>query len=87
MVELNRAVAVSKASDPGAALPLLDDLAARDALPGYHLLPAARGDVLRRLGRPNEAAAAYRQAIALEPSAPEREFLEGRLREISARTT
>jgi RNA polymerase sigma-70 factor (ECF subfamily) len=83
VVELNRAVAISKAAGPDAALPLLDDLAARDALPGYHFLPAARADVLRRLGRDAEAAAAYREAIAMEPSAPEREFLARRLGEVS----
>jgi RNA polymerase sigma-70 factor, ECF subfamily len=83
IVELNRAVAVSKADGPAAALPILDGLAARDALPGYHLLPAARADVLRRLGRSGESAAAYRAAIELAPAAAERDFLEGRLREVT----
>jgi RNA polymerase sigma-70 factor (ECF subfamily) len=82
IVELNRAVAVSKADGPAAALPILDELAARGALPGYHHLPAARADVLRRLGRWAEGAEAYRAAIDLAPSAAEREFLEGRLREV-----
>jgi len=85
VVELNRAVALSKSGGPEAALPILDDLVARDALPGYHLLAAARADVLRRLGRDAEAAAAYREALALEPSAPEREFLQSRLAEVSRR--
>jgi RNA polymerase sigma-70 factor (ECF subfamily) len=84
IVELNRAVAISLASGPEAALPILDELTARDALPGYHLLPAARADVLRRLGRATEATDAYREALDLAPTATEREFLERRLRELGA---
>jgi RNA polymerase sigma-70 factor (ECF subfamily) len=48
---------------------------------GYHLLPAARADLLRRLGRTAEAAAAYRQALALAGNGPERAFLQRRLEE------
>jgi RNA polymerase sigma-70 factor (ECF subfamily) len=84
IVELNRAVAVSMAFGPERALPILEELTARDALPGYHFLPAARADVLRRLGRAVEAAAAYREAVGLAPTATERSFLEGRLRAIEA---
>ena len=80
IVELNRAVAVSKAFGPAPALPILDGLAAGDALPGYHHLHVARADVLRRLGRDAEAADAYREAIELAPTTTERTFLEGRLR-------
>ena len=83
IVELNRAVAVSKASGPAAALPILDALAASGALPGYHHLPAARADVLRRLGRSDEAAQAYRAAIELAPTPAERAFLTGRLQQVT----
>ncbi len=82
IVELNRAVAVSKAFGPEDALPILDALVAADALPGYHHLPAARADMLRRLGRDPEASAAYREALALAPTPTERAFLEGRLTEL-----
>ena len=56
MVRLNRAVAVGMAFGPAAGLELLDGLAAEPALDGYHLLPAARGELLERLGREEEAA-------------------------------
>lgn len=82
VVELNRAVAIAMADGPAAALPLLDVLDARGELAGYHLLSAARGDLLRRLGRTAEAIAAYRRALADVGSAPERRFLEARLREL-----
>jgi RNA polymerase sigma-70 factor (ECF subfamily) len=85
VIELNRAVAVSKALGPEVALPILEALTAGDALPGYHHLPAARADVLRRLDRPAEAAGAYREALAMAPTATERTFLQGRLREVEAR--
>ena len=58
---------------------LLDSLSARGELSGYHLLPAARADLLRRLGRPSEAAAAYRAALGLVTNPTERRFLERRL--------
>ena len=83
VVELNRAVAISMAVGPAAALPILDKLAARDALPAYHLLPAARADVLRRMGRSLEAVEAYREALVLAPTAPERAFLQRRLGELT----
>ena len=79
VVELNRAVAVAMAEGPEAGLALLDALEARGLLRGYHLLPAARADMLRRLGRWPEAREAYRQALGLVASAPERRFLERRL--------
>jgi RNA polymerase sigma-70 factor (ECF subfamily) len=86
VVELNRAVAVAMAFGPERALPLLDGLAARGALKGYHLLPAARADLLRRLGRYPEAAAQYHAALALTTMEPERRFLERRLREVDGRS-
>jgi RNA polymerase sigma-70 factor (ECF subfamily) len=80
VVELNHAVAVAMADGPEQGLRLLDALAGRGELAGYHLLPAARADLLRRLGRAVEAARAYREALALAVLAPERRFLESRLR-------
>jgi RNA polymerase sigma-70 factor (ECF subfamily) len=82
VVELNRAVAVAEAEGPERGLALLDALAAGGALAGYHLLPAARADLLRRLGRAAEAAAAYRDALALAVNPAERRFLERRLGEV-----
>ena len=60
VVELNRAVAVSRAEGPAAGLTLVDALTRDPALQGYHLLPSVRGDLLERLGRPDEASAALR---------------------------
>jgi RNA polymerase sigma-70 factor (ECF subfamily) len=82
VVELNRAVAVAMTFGPAQGLALIDALAARGELGGYHLLPAARADLLRRLGRRDEAAAAYRAALALVSLGPERRFLERRLLEL-----
>jgi RNA polymerase sigma-70 factor, ECF subfamily len=81
VVELNRAVAVGMADGPAAGLALLDSLADGGALDGYHLLPAARADLLRRLGRPADAACAYREALALVSTGAERRFLDRRLAE------
>jgi RNA polymerase sigma-70 factor (ECF subfamily) len=64
-------------------LRLMEQLEAAGALRGYHLLPAAKADILRRLGRAHEAAAAYRQALALVSQEAERRYLERRLRELS----
>ncbi|MDT7620309.1 MAG: polymerase sigma-70 factor, subfamily [Pseudonocardiales bacterium] len=79
LVELNRAVAVAMRDGPAAGLSLLDQLTADPRLAGYHLLPAARADLLRRLGRYGEAAGAYRCALELVGNEPERAFLERRL--------
>ena len=79
MVELNRAVAVAMADGPAAGLALVDRLVADGALSGYHLLPATRADLLRRLGRVAEAAAAYAQALELAPTEVERRFLTRRI--------
>jgi predicted RNA polymerase sigma factor len=65
VVQLNRAVAVSMAEGPATGLALVDGLAARGALPMSHLLPSVRGELLARLGRAEEAAAAFREAAVL----------------------
>jgi RNA polymerase sigma-70 factor, ECF subfamily len=62
---------------------LVDRLEAEGALPGYHLLPATRADLLRRLHRDADAAVAYRQALGLASSDTERRYLERRLAEVS----
>jgi RNA polymerase sigma-70 factor (ECF subfamily) len=79
VVSLNQAVAVAMADGPDAGLRLIDQLAATGALAGYHLLPAARADLLRRLGRNGEAATAYREALALVGNEADKRFLERRL--------
>jgi RNA polymerase sigma-70 factor (ECF subfamily) len=79
VVALNRAIAVSMVDGPEAALPELDALARDERLAGYRYVPAARADMLRRLGRPAEAATAYREALALTANRAEREFLAARL--------
>ncbi|MFC4947001.1 RNA polymerase sigma factor [Pseudonocardia sp. GCM10023141] len=82
LVALNRAVAVAMRDGPVAGLVELDALVADERLAGYHLLPAARADLLRRLERPAEAAAAYREALAMVGNRPERAFLLRRLAEV-----
>jgi RNA polymerase sigma-70 factor (ECF subfamily) len=81
VVELNRAVAIAMVDGPERGLQLIDALEGQGALDGYHLLPAARADLLRRLGRNEAAAAAYRAALALTTVEPERRFLKRRLAE------
>ena len=83
VVELNRAVAVSFAEGPEAALAVLDAVAADPRLARGHQLPATRADFLRRLGRAEEAAADYRTALGRARTAPERAFLTRRLAEVS----
>jgi RNA polymerase sigma-70 factor, ECF subfamily len=83
VVELNRAVAVSMSAGPEAALELVAELET-GRLADYHLLYATRADLLRRLGRDGEAAAAYRRAGELAANPTERAFLERRLGELSA---
>ncbi|MBI4246186.1 MAG: sigma-70 family RNA polymerase sigma factor [Candidatus Rokubacteria bacterium] len=78
VVELNRAVAIGLAQGPAAGLAALDAIDA-SALREYHLLPAARADFLRRLGRWTEAAAEYRRALGLADNAREQRFLAARL--------
>jgi RNA polymerase sigma-70 factor (ECF subfamily) len=84
VVELNRAVAVGMADGPAAGLALLDSLAASGALAGYYLLPAARADMLRRLGRHAEAADAYSRALAQAGTDAERRYLSRRHAEAAA---
>jgi RNA polymerase sigma-70 factor (ECF subfamily) len=86
VVSLNRAVAVAMVHGPEPALALMDALAAGGDLDRYHLLHAARADLLRRLGSRAEAAAAYGRALALVTNESERRFLERRLREAQAMT-
>lgn len=84
VVALNRAVAIAMVDGPAAALVLVDQLAATGALDGYHLLHAARADLLRRLGSFAEAATSYTRAIELVTHDSERRFLERRLREVQS---
>jgi RNA polymerase sigma-70 factor (ECF subfamily) len=81
VVELNRAVAVAMADGPAAGLELVEALEISGALHGYHLLPATRADLLRRLGRHAEAAGSYRQALDLAVTDAERRYLARRLAE------
>jgi RNA polymerase sigma-70 factor (ECF subfamily) len=83
VVGLNRAVAVAMADGPEAGLALVESIAATGALAGYYLLPATRADLLRRLGRSSEAAAAYRDALALAATDSESRYLARRLAEVS----
>lgn len=83
VIELNRAAAVAMHEGPAAGLALIEALIARGELRDYPLGHAARADLYRRLGRREEARAAYQQARALVKSAPERRYLEKRLRELS----
>jgi RNA polymerase sigma-70 factor, ECF subfamily len=82
IVSLNRAVAIAMVDGPRAALALVDDLAAGGELDGYHLLHAARADLLRRLGSSADATVSYTRALELVTNDSERQFLERRLREV-----
>ena len=82
VVALNRAVAISMADGPAAALPLVDALA--ESLASYHLWHAARADLLRRCGRRDEAIAAYQRARSLAQNEAERRFLARRLHELQS---
>jgi RNA polymerase sigma factor (sigma-70 family) len=84
VVELNRAVAVSMASGPAAALPLVDAIAADPALKNYHLLPSVRGDLLAKLGRFGEARPEFERAAALTRNVRERDLLLERARTAEA---
>jgi RNA polymerase sigma-70 factor (ECF subfamily) len=85
IVSLNRAVAVAMVHGPEPALALIDALAADGELDGYHLLHAARADLLRRIGSSAEAASSYVRALSLVTNDSERRFLERRLHEIQAK--
>ncbi len=84
VIALNRAVAVSMCDGPEAGLALVDAIDRGGELGGYHLLPAARADMLRRLGRRGEAAEAYRRAHDLAGTDAERRYLERRMHEVTA---
>src|SRR5216117_757834 len=84
IVSLNRAAAVAMVQGPGPALALVDALAAGGELDRYHLLHAARADLLRRLGSAAEAAKSYARALALVTNDAERRFLERRLHEVTS---
>jgi RNA polymerase sigma-70 factor, ECF subfamily len=86
VVSLNRAVAIAMAKGPLPALELIDELATSGELDDYHLLHAARADMLRRLGSNDEAAASYESALKLATNDGERRFLERRLREVRSLT-
>ena len=83
VVELNRAVAVGMAEGPQVGLALVTALEASGKLAGYHLLSATKADMYRRLGRADEAAACYREALGLANTDAERRYLSRRLAEIS----
>jgi RNA polymerase sigma-70 factor (ECF subfamily) len=87
VIELNRAVAVAMAQGPETGLALVDDLAGAGGLESYPYFHAARADLLRRLGRADEAATAYERARELTVNAPERAFLDRRLAEVRGRST
>jgi RNA polymerase sigma-70 factor (ECF subfamily) len=86
VVSLNRAVAVAMVDGPDAALALIERLAANGDLDDYHLLHAARADLLRRTGSAAEAARSYQRALALVTNDSERRFLERRLDDLKRRT-
>jgi RNA polymerase sigma-70 factor (ECF subfamily) len=84
IVSLNRAVAIAMMEGPRTGLVLIDELSAANDLDNYHLLYAARADLLRRLGLGEEAAKDYRRALELATNESERRYLERRLREVQA---
>ena len=83
-MRLNRAVAVAEASGATRALPLVDALVAEGGLERYHLLHAARGELLARLGRSEEAVRAFEQAVSLATTGPERRFLARRIEALAS---
>ena len=84
VVSLNRAVAIAMRDGPGTGLVLIDELAEANDLDGYHLLYAARADLLRRLGLGEQAAKDYRRALELATNESERRYLERRLRHVQS---
>ena len=83
-MSLNRAVAVAMVDGPQPALTIIDALAATSDLDNYHLLHAARADLLRRIGSAVEAAKSYTRSLSLVTNDSERRFLERRLREVQS---
>ena len=84
VIELNRAVAVAMRDGPAPGLALVDDILGRGDLGEYRLAHAARAELCRRLGKVDDALAAYQRALALTRQEPERRFLERRIAEVSA---
>jgi RNA polymerase sigma-70 factor (ECF subfamily) len=84
IIALNRAVAVAMAEGPERGLTIIESLAAANDLNEYHLLHAARADLLRRIGSSGEAAKSYERALSLVTNDSERRFLERRLREVQS---
>ncbi len=82
VIALNLAVAIAMADGPAEGLALVDEVEAEGSLSDYYLLPATRADLLRRLGRTEEAEVAYRHAIAMTPSEPQRRFMHRRIAEM-----
>jgi RNA polymerase sigma-70 factor, ECF subfamily len=87
VVELNRAAALAMRDGPALGLSAIDALLARGELVEYHLAHSARADLLRRAGRHDEAAHAYRRALALAQQEPERRFLSRRLDDLESDRT
>ena len=87
VIELNHAVAVAMAEGPARGLLLIDALVIRGELERYHLLHAARADLLRRLNRLPEAADAYRLALTFATNEPDRRFLQSRLTQVTTPTS
>jgi len=85
VVALNRAVVLAMVDGPAAGLAEMADLEGDGRLAGYRYLPAAKADLLRRMGRLEDAAVAYRDALDLADNAAERAFLAGRIAEVSSR--
>lgn len=83
VVELNRAVAIAMRDGPSAGVSIIEAILERGDLVDYHLIHAARADLYRQLGKTAQARESYRNALALVQQAPERRFLEKRLRELS----
>ena len=83
VVDLNRAVAVAMAQGPTVALPIVDQLLATSAMPGSHLLPSVRGELLIRLGRTDEARAELERAVALCGNERERAVLRRKITHIA----
>jgi RNA polymerase sigma-70 factor (ECF subfamily) len=83
VVELNRAAALAMRDGPAAGLAIVDAILARGDLDEYHLAHSARAELCRRVGRIADARTSYERALALSKQAPERRFLEKRLRDLS----
>jgi RNA polymerase sigma-70 factor (ECF subfamily) len=86
IVELNRAVAVAMRDGANAGLTIVEKIVNRGDLESYHLLHSTRGELLRRTGRIDEAASAFRRALELARQEPERRFLQAKLQELQANT-